>query len=100
MTRDGKYITLHANIELTSEADKVLDYGASGIGLYRSEFLFFRKGLPSFEEQLEAYQYVLNALAPNSVTIRTLDAGGDKLVADISISNEANPFMGWRYIRV
>ena len=58
MTRDGKYITLHANIELTSEADKVLDYGASGIGLYRSEFLFFRKGLPSFEEQLEAYQYV------------------------------------------
>ena len=100
MTRDGKYITLHANIELTIEADKVLDYGASGIGLYRSEFLFFRKGLPSFEEQVQAYQYILNALTPNSVTIRTLDAGGDKLVADISISNEANPFMGWRSIRV
>lgn len=100
MTRDGKYITLHANIELALEADKVLDYGASGIGLYRSEFLFFRKGLPSFEEQVEAYQYILNALAPNSVTIRTLDAGGDKLVTDISMSNEANPFMGWRSIRV
>ena len=71
MTRDGKYITLHANIELPSEASKVMDYGATGVGLYRSE-----------------------------VTIRTLDAGGDKLVSGITATSEANPFMGWRSIRV
>ena len=100
MTRDGKYITLHSNIELVIEADKVLDYGSSGVGLYRSEFLFFRKGLPTFEEQVEAYKYILNSLAPHCVTIRTLDAGGDKLIPDISAANEANPFMGWRSIRV
>ncbi|NLO23053.1 MAG: phosphoenolpyruvate--protein phosphotransferase [Fibrobacter sp.] len=100
ITRDGKYVTLHANIELVSETDKVLDYGATGVGLYRSEFLFFRKGLPSFEEQVEAYSYILDNLAPHAVTIRTLDVGGDKLISEISLSNEANPFMGWRSIRV
>lgn len=100
MTRDGKYITLHSNIELVIEADKVLDYGSTGVGLYRSEFLFFRKGLPTFEEQVAAYKYILESLAPHSVTIRTLDAGGDKLIPDISAANESNPFMGWRSIRV
>lgn len=100
MTRDGKFITLHANIELPQEAEKVQDFGATGIGLYRSEFLFFGNTLPTVEEQCEAYKHILNSLAPNPVTIRTLDAGGDKLVSEISISNEANPFMGWRSIRV
>lgn len=100
MTRDGKFITLHANIELPQEAEKVQDFGATGIGLYRSEFLFFGNTLPTVEEQCEAYKHILNSLAPNPVTIRTLDAGGDKLVSEISISNETNPFMGWRSIRV
>ena len=100
MTRDGKYVTLHANIELPLEADNVLDFGASGIGLYRSEFLFFRKGTPTCEEQAEAYSYILRTLKPYPVVIRTLDAGGDKLVSDISATDEANPFMGWRSIRV
>lgn len=100
MTRDGKYVTLHANIELPLEADNVLDFGATGIGLYRSEFLFFRKGTPSCEEQAEAYGYILRAMKPHPVTIRTLDAGGDKLVSDVSATGEANPFMGWRSIRV
>ena len=100
MTRDGKFITLHANIELPQEAEKVQDFGATGIGLYRSEFLFLGNTLPTVEEQCEAYKHILNSLAPNPVTIRTLDAGGDKLVSEISISNEANPFMGWRSIRV
>lgn len=100
MTRDGKYITLHANIELPTEAEKVTDFGATGIGLYRSEFLFFQKDAPTEEEQQKAYNHILETMAPCPVTIRTLDAGGDKLVSGISASNEANPFMGWRSIRV
>ena len=100
MTRDGKYITLHANIELPTEAEKVMDFGATGIGLYRSEFLFFRKDAPSEQEQREAYKQILETVAPCPVTIRTLDAGGDKLVPGITSANEANPFMGWRSIRV
>ena len=100
MTRDGKYITLHANIELPTESEKVMDFGATGIGLYRSEFLFFRKDAPSEDEQREAYRQILETMAPCPVTIRTLDAGGDKLVSGITASNEANPFMGWRSIRV
>ncbi len=100
MTLDGKYITLHANIELPMEADSVLDFGATGIGLYRSEFLFFRNGTPTCEEQSEAYSHILKKLNPYPVVIRTLDAGGDKLVSDLSATDEANPFMGWRSIRV
>jgi phosphotransferase system enzyme I (PtsI) len=100
MTRDGKYITLHANIELPSESEKVTDFGATGIGLYRSEFLFLRKDAPTQDEQRDAYRYILETMAPCPVTIRTLDAGGDKLVNGITAVNESNPFMGWRSIRV
>ena len=100
MTRDGKYITLHANIEIPAEADKVMDFGASGVGLYRSEFLFLRKGVPTQDEQRDAYRYILETMAPCPVVIRTLDAGGDKLVSGISAASESNPFMGWRSIRV
>lgn len=100
MTRDGKYITLHANIEMPSESEKVTDYGATGIGLYRSEFLFLQNRVPTEAEQADAYRQILETMAPCPVTIRTLDAGGDKLVSGISVSNEANPFMGWRSIRV
>lgn len=100
MTLDGKYITLQANIELPVEAESVLDFGATGIGLYRSEFLFFRKGTPTCKEQAAAYAHILKRLNPYPVVIRTLDAGGDKLVTDISATDEANPFMGWRSIRV
>ena len=100
MTRDGKYITLHANIELPSESEKVMDFGATGIGLYRSEFLFLKKQSPSRDEQEDAYRYILETMAPSPVTIRTLDAGGDKLVSGINAVSESNPFMGWRSIRV
>lgn len=100
MTRDGKYITLLANIETIGESEKVTDYGATGIGLYRSEFLFFSKESPTQNEQCDAYRYILETLAPYPVTIRTLDAGGDKLVNGITAVNESNPFMGWRSIRV
>ncbi|MCQ2104274.1 MAG: phosphoenolpyruvate--protein phosphotransferase [Fibrobacter sp.] len=100
MTRDGKYITLHANIELPAESAKVTDFGATGIGLYRSEFLFLRKDAPTQDEQRDAYRYILETMSPCPVTIRTLDAGGDKLVSGINAVNESNPFMGWRSIRV
>jgi phosphotransferase system enzyme I (PtsI) len=100
MTRDGKYITLHANIELPSESEKVTDFGATGIGLYRSEFLFLRNDAPTQDEQRDAYRYILETMYPCPVTIRTLDAGGDKLVSGITAVNESNPFMGWRSIRV
>lgn len=100
MTRDGKYITLHANIELPSESEKVTDFGATGIGLYRSEFLFLRSEAPTQDEQRDAYRYILETMYPCPVTIRTLDAGGDKLVSGITAVNESNPFMGWRSIRV
>ena len=100
MTRDGKYITLHANIELPSESEKVTDFGATGIGLYRSEFLFLRNDAPTQDEQRDAYRYILETMHPCPVTIRTLDAGGDKLVSGITAVNESNPFMGWRSIRV
>jgi len=99
-TLDGKYIKLLANIELPMESDEVESMGASGIGLYRSEFLFIQKGNPSCEEQYEAYRYILHRLNPMPVTIRTLDAGGDKIIPEISATDEANPFMGWRSIRV
>jgi phosphotransferase system enzyme I (PtsI) len=77
-----------------------MDYGATGVGLYRSEFLFLQYSAPTEEEQTEAYRQILDTMAPCPVTIRTLDAGGDKLVSGITATNEANPFMGWRSIRV
>lgn len=100
VTLDGKYVKLHANIELPLEADEVTTFGATGIGLYRSEFLYFRKEAPGRREQTEAYRYIVRKLYPMPVTIRTLDAGGDKLIPEVSATDEANPFMGWRSIRV
>ena len=99
-TIDGKYVKLMANIELPMEADEVEAMGATGVGLYRSEFLFIQKGNPSCEEQTEAYRYIIHRLNPMTVTIRTLDAGGDKIIPELSATDEANPFMGWRSIRV
>lgn len=100
VTLDGKYIKLHANIELPLEADEVTTFGATGVGLYRSEFLYFRKEAPGRREQTEAYRYIVRKLHPMPVTIRTLDAGGDKIIPEVSATDEANPFMGWRSIRV
>ena len=100
LTLDGKYIKLHANIELPLEADEIVTFGATGIGLYRSEFLYFRKDPPGRREQTEAYRYIVRKLYPMPVTIRTLDAGGDKIIPEVSATDEANPFMGWRSIRV
>ncbi|MDR2595203.1 MAG: phosphoenolpyruvate--protein phosphotransferase [Fibromonadaceae bacterium] len=101
ITMDGKYIRLNANIERYEEASEITSFGASGVGLYRSEFLYFgRNALPTRKEQAEAYSKVVNQLDPLPVTIRTLDAGGDKMLALVNAEVESNPFMGWRSIRL
>lgn len=100
VTRDGKHVSLMANVELPSEAESVLRHGAGGVGLFRSEFIFLgRDDLPDEEEQYQAYKTLAESLAPRPVTIRTLDAGGDKRVAGVGADDEGS-LMGWRSIRV
>jgi len=99
-TTDGKLLAIEANIETPDEVGSVLAHGADGIGLYRSEFLFIQPGrFPSEEEQYRAYTAVLKAMGERSVTIRTLDLGGDKVMPGFSLSIENNPILGWRAIR-
>jgi phosphotransferase system enzyme I (PtsI) len=100
-TIDGRRVALKANIEIPEEAEQVLHYGAEGIGLYRSEFLFLTPGQAAEEEQqYRAYRQVLKALGGLPVTIRTVDIGGDKILPDFQVTtDERNPLLGWRAIR-
>jgi len=99
-TRDGHRVELVANIELPEEIPSVIAHGAEGIGLYRTEYFYMnRKGLPSGEEQFNAYRNVAQKLAPHPVVIRTLDLGGDKFLSQLEIPHEMNPYLGWRAIR-
>ena len=98
-TTDSRRVSLVANIELPEEAEEIAHYGAEGIGLYRSEFLFLQNGRNSEEEQLEAYSRVVKAMNGKPVTIRTVDLGGEKALPAIANENEKNPLMGWRAIR-
>jgi phosphotransferase system enzyme I (PtsI) len=100
-TSDGKRrVAIFGNIEVPGEVEQEKGYGAEGIGLYRSEFLFIQPGrLPSEEIQIEAYASVLQAMGGRDVTIRTLDLGGDKTIPDLPDSTEKNPLLGWRAIR-
>ncbi len=101
VTRDGKHVALSANVERPEEAEAALRHGAGGVGLYRSEFLFLgRETLPGEEDQYRAYHELSAAMAPRHVTIRTLDAGGDKRIPGLQADEERNPHMGWRSIRV
>jgi phosphoenolpyruvate-protein phosphotransferase (PTS system enzyme I) len=99
-TRDGKLVRLEANIEVPEESEIALAHGADGIGLFRSEFLFLQPGrVPSEEDQYRAYCAVLEAMGQRSVTIRTLDLGGDKVTPGMFLEAEANPILGWRAVR-
>ncbi|HUT36225.1 MAG TPA: phosphoenolpyruvate--protein phosphotransferase [Planctomycetota bacterium] len=99
-TAGGHRVHLYANIESPMEVDVALQRGAEGVGLYRTEFLFFEKGSPPTEEEhFEAYHHVAKALAGRPLTIRTFDMGGDKLEPG-GISTEKNPFLGCRSIRL
>jgi phosphoenolpyruvate-protein phosphotransferase (PTS system enzyme I) len=99
-TADGRHIILSANIELPEDVPLVIEAGAEGIGLYRTEFFFLNKNdLPSEEEQYSAYRTVAEAIMPQSVIIRTLDLGGDKFLSHSHLPTEINPFLGCRAIR-
>jgi len=99
-TKDGKQIVISANIELPQELSLVKHYGAEGIGLYRTEYIFLgRKDLPSEEEQYEAYAKVAKEVSPSKVIFRTIDIGGDKFLSHPEVPKEMSPFLGWRAIR-
>jgi phosphotransferase system enzyme I (PtsI) len=99
-TKDGRVITLSANIEFLHELPGVLQSGAEGIGLYRTEFFYLASdALPTEDEQTLTYTKVVEAVKPAGVIIRTLDIGGDKL-PNCGHGAEPNPFLGWRGIRV
>ena len=106
VTLDGEYIELHANIELPVDALAALEAGATGVGLFRSEFLFMNRGdeLPSEDEQFAAYRAAVEAMRGMPVTIRTVDVGADKPLDRMSASelrheHVLNPAMGLRAIR-
>jgi phosphotransferase system enzyme I (PtsI) len=101
VTLDGIEVTLLANVNNLSDATMAARVGASGIGLYRTEYLFLtHPTVPDEEEQLAAYRAVIEASPNQRVTIRTLDLGGDKQVPYLGNQHETNPFMGWRSIRL
>jgi phosphotransferase system enzyme I (PtsI) len=101
-TRDGHHIVLSANIELPEDVEAVAANGAEGIGLYRTEFLYLnRSTLPTEHEQFETYRKVAERVRPEPLIIRTFDLGGDKLApGTVDITDELNPFLGWRAIRL
>jgi phosphoenolpyruvate-protein phosphotransferase (PTS system enzyme I) len=100
-TSEGRRIEVAANLGSVSEAHDALKWGAEGVGLFRTEFLFMeRDDLPSEEEQYEAYSAVARAFGEKPVIIRTLDVGGDKDLPGVDQGSEENPFLGWRGIRM
>jgi len=97
ITLDERKIDISANIEFTSEIDAVQRYGAQGVGLFRTEYLFLTKRrFPTEEEQYTIYSEAAKKLKPHPIIIRTLDLGGDKILPGYE---EANPFLGWRAVR-
>lgn len=101
VTMDGTVIELQANIEVPEDVAAVKASGATGIGLYRTEFLFMNKReMPDEEEQFQAYKKVAEAMKGLPVTIRTLDLGADKQMNPDTVSNCANPALGLRAVRL
>jgi phosphotransferase system enzyme I (PtsI) len=100
ITTDGVHVTLRANVDLPEEAEFAATTGAEGVGLMRTEFLVVgRATMPDEEEQYQAYRRVAEAFAGHPVVIRTYDVGGDKLPVG-GYPTEANPYLGWRAIRM
>jgi len=101
VTQNGKNIPVYANIGSLQEAELALHNGADGIGLLRTEFLFLdRETEPTEDEQYAAYCSIAEALGGKPVIIRTLDAGADKAIPYLHLPQEANPFLGYRAIRI
>lgn len=100
-TLDGKDVELSANLEFPDEVNSIITYGARGIGLFRTENLYLtRVELPTEDDQFEEYYKIAEKISPYPVIIRTLDVGGDKKTPSLEIPEEANPFLGWRAIRL
>ncbi len=101
VTVDGLHIALRGNVDLPDEVEAAKAHGAEGVGLLRTEFLITgHSGLPSEDDQTEYFRRVGEAFAGHPVVIRTYDLGGDKFPAPFRGPPEANPFLGWRAIRV
>ncbi len=101
ITYDGFRIKLFANIGNNNDINNVLKYGAEGIGLYRTEFLFMdRNDFPSENEQFSFYKEAVEYMKGKLVTIRTVDLGGDKFLSYMNFPKEDVPFLGWRSIRI
>jgi len=100
-TRDGRRIRVTANAGLVADLRLVERHGAEGIGLFRTEMLAFaHRGVPEEDEQQQLFERVARALAPRTVTIRTLDLGGDKGLPNVGVGSEENPQLGCRSIRL
>ena len=102
VTADGEPLCLEANINGLADVQAAVAMGATGVGLYRTEYLYLtHPDVPDEEEQLKTYRQIIVAAPRHRVTIRTLDLGGDKTVPYLGHHHkEANPFMGWRSIRL
>jgi phosphotransferase system enzyme I (PtsI) len=103
VTRDGRSIELLANIDLPNEIDNAKDWNVTGVGLYRTEFLYMRMSpaLPTENDHIEVYRQMVSTMDPHPVTIRTFDLGGRKLAREIiGNGSEANPVLGLRGIRL
>jgi len=102
VTKDNIQISLQANIELIEELEDAVKFGAEGIGLYRSEFLYISKSpmLPTEEEHFNVYRRLAESVAPNWCVIRTFDLGGKKVAATITGKKEDNPVLGLRALRL
>ncbi len=101
VTRDGLRVEVVANIGGPEDVPGALEQGAEGVGLFRTEFLFLERAtLPTEEEQVQVYSQVFAPLEGRPVVVRTLDIGGDKAVSYLGFSEEPNPFLGWRAIRM
>ncbi|WP_314010820.1 phosphoenolpyruvate--protein phosphotransferase [Pseudostreptobacillus hongkongensis] len=101
ITKDGHEVEIWGNIGKPEDVEAVIEAGATGIGLYRTEFLFMNSDhMPTEEEQYRAYRAVVEKMNNNPVTIRTMDIGGDKELPYLDLPKELNPFLGYRAIRI
>ena len=101
ITPDGRKVDIWGNIGSPKDVDAVIEAGAAGVGLYRTEFLFMDSDhFPTEQEQYEAYRVVAEKLRGKPLTIRTMDIGGDKELPYLNLPKEMNPFLGYRAIRI
>jgi phosphoenolpyruvate-protein phosphotransferase len=101
VTQDGERVELLANVNTVIDAAAATGVGATGVGLFRTEFVFLtHPTVPTEDEQVDAYRKVIAAAPNRSVVVRTLDLGGDKQVKYFTHYRQSNPFMGWRSIRM